>query len=138
MKTDMAIYMKNRRAKRRQHLIDSAGGKCQVCGSTESLEFDHRDRNTKLFILSGKALDKPMQVIEAEAAKCDLLCNTCHLAKTKTAGDNIVWRKPAKDCECGTPRGYWGGCRCDACKIAKRQYRASMIGFTDQFINILE
>lgn len=136
MKTNMAEYMRNRRVQRREQLISNVGGKCNRCGSSTDLEFDHRDRNTKLFTLSGKALDKPMHVILVEAAKCDLLCKVCHLEKTRQAKDNTVWRKSAKDCDCGTARGYWAGCRCSACKLAKSQYRKDLIGFTEQFIGV--
>ena len=45
MKTDMAQYMRERRRKRREQLINNAGSVCSRCGSTKELEFDHRDRN---------------------------------------------------------------------------------------------
>ena len=134
MKTDMAQYMRERRRKRREQLINNAGSVYSRCGSTKDLEFDHRDRNSKLFVLSGKALDKPFNLLLEEVAKCDLLCSSCHLEKTREAKDNIVWRKPAKECECGTARGYWGGCRCPECKLAKSQYRKGLINFTERFI----
>ena len=66
----------------REILIEKMGGKCIECGCTETLEFDHIDPSTKSFnIASGYT--KPKETLLAEVAKCQLLCNKCHIEKTK-------------------------------------------------------
>lgn len=76
--TNMKIYMQKRRWERREKLLDLSERICKNCGSIENLEFDHRDRTTKKFTLSGCALDKSWDEILLEHEKCDLLCNECH------------------------------------------------------------
>jgi hypothetical protein len=88
-----------------------------VCNTTEDLEFDHRDRVTKSFVLSGCYLDRSWNKILEEFAKCDLLCRNCHATKTNESRDlgNV-------------PHG--GGlsgkksCQCKPCKIRKAEYMA--------------
>ncbi len=75
--------MRRRRQQRRATLIEMAGGVCITCSSDQELNFDHRDPATKLFELSGCALDKAWAKILEEYAKCDLLCRPCHLVKTR-------------------------------------------------------
>jgi 5-methylcytosine-specific restriction endonuclease McrA len=55
---------------------------CLDCGSPEALEYDHREPTTKLFNVS-QGLYRPWAVLEAEAAKCDLVCRPCHRRRTK-------------------------------------------------------
>ena len=72
---------KLRRRARRQELVEYLGGSCVGCGATESLQFDHLDRQDKSFCI-GKALDYSMDRLKAEADKCQLLCYTCHEYKS--------------------------------------------------------
>jgi hypothetical protein len=66
----------------REILIEKLGGKCVECSCTETLEFDHIDSSTKSFnIASGYT--KPKEVLLEEVAKCQLLCNKCHIEKSK-------------------------------------------------------
>lgn len=71
---------------RRAMAMERLGGKCAHCGTTENLEFDHIDRDTKSFPIS-----KMWSVAEprflAELAKCQILCTPCHKAKTKAHRD---------------------------------------------------
>lgn len=72
-------YVKDHRAKRKQLLVQEAGGKCVRCGYDKclrALQFHHRDPSTKLFSLSGGI--KALTAMQAEAKKCDLLCANCH------------------------------------------------------------
>ena len=65
---------------RRDTLIAEAGGGCQTCGYRRSvcaLTFHHRDPSTKSFGISAK-WGSPLEVLRAEAQKCDLLCLNCH------------------------------------------------------------
>ena len=61
---------------------------CLDCGGTYppfAMDFDHRDPSTKLFDLragSGGIWLKSRQVLEAEVAKCDIVCANCHRVRT--------------------------------------------------------
>ena len=115
-------YQKDWLLDRRLAWIDSQGGMCVKCGSTERLEVDHIDPSTKslnprhLWSLSESNPER----IE-ELAKCQILCYVCHKKKTKLEqskeyihGDYGMYNKR--------------GCRCDLCKGAQasrmREYRA--------------
>lgn len=102
---------------RRQEWIESQGGVCAQCGSDDRLEVDHIDPTQKLTnprnIWSRNAGFRAM-----ELAKCQVLCNACHIEKTRAQ-----FARP-----CGTKACYERGCRCRPCKDAaaadKREYRA--------------
>lgn len=126
----MRTYMANRRARRLADLRQMLGGKCARCGTTDDLQFDHVDPSTKTFEISGRKLDGPWDDLLAEVAKCQLLCEPCHIKKT--AED-----RP----EC--PHGAWRyrryGCRCVTCEAGtkvgrerwnetRRQRRHSEVG----------
>lgn len=70
------------RHRRREKLINLAGGKCQKCNYNkciDALHFHHRDKTTKKFSLSGSAIThRTWTTILEEAKKCDLLCANCH------------------------------------------------------------
>lgn len=66
----------------REILLEKLGGKCVECGSTKALEFDHIDPKTKSFNISA-GYNKPKEVLEKELSKCQLLCNKCHIEKSK-------------------------------------------------------
>lgn len=91
------------------------GGKCTVCNSTENLEVDHIDPTTKDPYLKGRAgnafWSKSWKFIESELVKCQLLCDTCHNAKTAKENSSDVH---------GLTKYEKYGCRCDECKLAKR------------------
>ena len=78
----MNIYMKNRYKIRRQKLIDSLGGKCNVCNSSKNLELDHVDPSTKYKTIT-KLSSYSDKIWNEEIVKCQLLCKSCHLEKTK-------------------------------------------------------
>ncbi len=81
--------MSNRRARvesLKQHIFEHLSkNSCVDCGETDIvvLEFDHRDRNTKVravanLIHDGASLDK----LKSEIAKCDIRCANCHRRRT--------------------------------------------------------
>jgi transposase len=71
----------NRRRKVKEILVTEAGGKCQICGydrCVAALEFHHRDPEAKEFGLARRGITRAIEKVRAEAAKCVLLCATCH------------------------------------------------------------
>ena len=132
----MRHYMATRRLQRRETLVNLAGGKCSRCRSLKDLEFDHRDRTTRLFNLSGCHLDRSWAKIIEELAKCDLLCAECHKLKTKEAGDNPggvrgAGRGSGRVPEHGTAHMYIQyGCRCRHCQYARAEHRVGRIEYT--------
>ncbi len=110
---------------RRQQAIAYLGGKCARCGTAERLEFDHRDRATKTFTITGN-LNRRWEVLVQELDKCQLLCHDCHHAKTVECGEQGGgWNKKYETCPHGTTSGYappWN-CRCEECRAARREYR---------------
>ena len=131
----MAEYMKARRLKRRQDLVNLAGNKCGVCKATDNLEFNHIDRSTKLMTLSGKGLDGNWERILTELGKCELLCHDCHLRKTKEQHKNKEIRPWNSNKHLpyihGTVRTYSEiACRCIDCKYAKKIYREKLVDYS--------
>lgn len=132
----MQEYMKNRRMRRRQDLLDLRNNKCEKCGSSESLEFNHIDRSLKLFTLSGSGLDKNWDKILEELKKCELLCKEHHREYTRKQykeKEILIWNQ-GKYGEYihGTMRRYHEeNCRCDLCKLAKKKYRNKEIKYSE-------
>jgi hypothetical protein len=84
----------------REILIEKLGGKCVECGCTETLEFDHIDPSTKSFNIAA-GYTKPKEVLLEEVAKCQLLCNKCHIEKSKKDS-----KFRPKSCAGGRPLKY--------------------------------
>jgi 5-methylcytosine-specific restriction endonuclease McrA len=106
----MRNYMGERRAQRRADLIELLGGACQRCGTVEDLEIDHVYPEEKSFTMSGAALDRAWAKLLEEARKCQVLCASHHLEKTRIEGTTA---------EHGTPHMYlYHRCRCDPCSAA--------------------
>ena len=111
----MTIYLKERSAERRNALIWLAGGRCKHCGAEEDLQFDHIDKRSKEFNLSGNCLNKAWNKVYTEFLKCQLLCSPCHAKKTNIErGHASTWKH-------GTLTGY-RYCKCQRCKTAKSKY----------------
>lgn len=130
--TNMAVYMANRRKRRRDELIQMSGGKCVRCGSVDDLHFDHINPKQRSLRLNGKELDGSWENIVQEWRKCQLLCKVCHLAKTRENRENNKepWNKgKSKDGmllpEHGCERSYMRGCRCDECRKARHDARVA-------------
>jgi hypothetical protein len=100
---------KERKQRRRAHLLEMLGGKCVRCGTTDGLVFDHIDPSTKAFTIGGN-LERPWDVLLAEVRKTQLLCPPCH----KIKGTEDRPESPH-----GTIYRYSDlGCRCDLCRAA--------------------
>ncbi len=102
--------------KTRSRLIALLGAKCKICNSTEELQFDHIDPNTKEFDIASKTRSYAYHKLEREAEKCQLLCRSCHLDKTKgEAGYLKRWTNKPKLIH-GTVNTYRKHkCRCGIC-----------------------
>ena len=69
-----------RRERKRQAVL-SLGGVCKGCGlgfPARLFEFHHLDARTKDFAISADGILRSWSKIEAELAKCVLLCANCH------------------------------------------------------------
>ena len=58
---------------------------CIDCGYREAacaLDFDHRDPEHKLFTIS-QSMQRNLDLLLAEIAKCDVRCRNCHAIRTK-------------------------------------------------------
>ncbi len=68
---------------RKQKLIESMGGKCQICGYNKYLRalcFHHIDPVSKKISLDMRHLsNRSWKEVEIEAQKCQLLCMNCHM-----------------------------------------------------------
>ncbi len=70
-----------RRREIKRILVEEAGGACALCGYTgppRALHFHHVDPANKSFAVAGAGITRSLASSRAEAAKCVLLCATCH------------------------------------------------------------
>jgi len=103
-------YQAARSRQRRIEAIKLLGSKCVRCQSSESLEIDHINPDTKTLNWA-KMYGASEQRFLAELAKCQLLCKTCHIEKSiKEQGF-----QPRRH---GRESMYRHGCRCDLCRAA--------------------
>ncbi len=91
--------------------IEKLGGKCIDCGSSENLEFDHVDPETKERNISA-LLSYSKQKLEIELKKCVLRCSTCHSSRTKAQ----------REVSHGGGKTGKRGCYCTLCKPKKTEY----------------
>ena len=88
-------YAKRWYHERRAQYVEMLGGKCAECGATEELQFDHKDRKTKKFAI-GKLFTKAQEVVLEELKKCQLLCQPCHIEKSRpeiSAASKAMWAR---------------------------------------------
>lgn len=112
-KEEQNKYQKEWMRKRRQTWIDSQGGVCAKCGSDEKLEVDHIDRKLKTMPASN-IWSRSESVRELELENCQVLCTTCHQAKSSSERE---WSHGLT--------GYDNKkCRCEVCYEAKRDHNA--------------
>ena len=111
----MKEYQKLRYKKRRDSAIQALGGKCVHCGSLENLELDHIDANTKTYSV-GKIIGGGNKAkVQAELAKCQVLCKDCHIKKSYAEGDLY-------SVEHGGGTSGKKNCKCAPCKSKKAEY----------------
>jgi|SRR6516164_3517982 hypothetical protein len=130
---DRSEYDRGRYQAAKQQLIELLGGKCQVCGTTEDLQFDHVDPELKSFTITGR-WNRSQEELQAELDKCQLLCGPHHREKTKADGRlGGGWNKLPEDAfRCGMARTYLKRkCRCGPCKKAHSLYKKRLIGIDE-------
>ncbi len=69
------------RQRAKQRAVAAMGGACRSCGRSEpvaALEFHHLEPGRKEFAISTEGTPRSWPRIEAELAKCVLLCANCH------------------------------------------------------------
>lgn len=108
-------YNRQRHNRIRKEYIKTLGGKCVRCASKRNLHFDHIDASTKAYDVGAHLLDSRDKVM-AELAKCQLLCQRCHIAKTREGRGQADARKTH-----GTLSSY-RYCKCKKCKAANATY----------------
>lgn len=78
----------DRRAKWRRYIIETKAGKpCMDCGGEfpyYAMDYDHRPGGEKKFQLGNLAAPATLADVQAEIAKCDLVCAVCHRIRTWT------------------------------------------------------
>lgn len=128
----MAAYMKARYEHRRATAVAALGGHCAKCPNTERLEFDHIDPATKSMTIAKMWTASEVR-FQAELRKCQLLCVRHHLEKTLSERGFAEVKGRGVHGTLSAAR-YCGPPRCDACRLAHREYvavwRASGAGST--------
>ena len=104
-------YNRERYHKLKKEFQELLGGACVVCGTTESLEFDHIEEATKTMEV-GHMLKVSKERALAEVAKCQLLCTEHHKQKTTVY----------KSVEHGGGVSGKRNCKCDPCRERKNEY----------------
>lgn len=102
-------YQRQWKQKRRVQWLEE-NGPCVLCGSDEDMQIDHIDPDQKV---DHKIWSWSKARREAELAKCQILCYSCHKKKTEKE------RRPPH----GTNSRYTSKkfrCRCDLCREAHR------------------
>lgn len=117
-----SVYMKqwtnDFRTKRKSFAIEYLGGTCMRCGSVNDLEFDHIDPSTKVMVIS-KMWTSSREKFMEELKKCQLLCHSCHLEKSRKEGSLFhPWNRGKKT---HGPAYISHKCRCDICKQWQRE-----------------
>ena len=112
-------YQRQWVAKRRATWF-AENGPCVRCGTWDDLQLDHIDRTTKIHhvIWSWSSARR-----NAEIAKCQVLCQLCHLQKSKEYREGQYTRLVVDH---GSKTMYDShGCRCDLCRKAASAYKAA-------------
>ena len=90
-RTQRREYLKQRRALLKEEAKQKLGGKCEICGTTENLEFDHIDPKHKKYTVAN--ISCSLSEWWEEVAKCRLLCKEHH--------------KMLSDAEMSAKHDYW-------------------------------
>jgi 5-methylcytosine-specific restriction endonuclease McrA len=106
---EMREYMRSYRADRLSRARALLGGSCCRCGKKRGLHFDHIDPASKAAAVTS-LLHASNADFDAEVAKCQLLCATCHRVKGEEGGE-------AQRKQLHSLTAYKKGrCRCEICR----------------------
>lgn len=100
----------------RARALEYLGGVCVRCGYDRNLHFDHIDPSTKLFNVASR-FQRAFTSIIPEIEKCQLLCQDCHIIKTR---ENKEYSK--KEVPHGGGRSGKRHCQCELCREAKSHF----------------
>jgi len=73
---------RERYKQKKNEMVELLGGKCVGCGTTHNLEFDHIDRTQKEYNVTKFLKGTRCNLVE-EINKCQLLCKSCHIIKSR-------------------------------------------------------
>lgn len=77
-KEEQNAYQRNRVATKRSNFFEDKA--CISCGSKENLELDHINSKDKI---SHRIWSWSEERFKAELSKCQVLCNPCHIEKSR-------------------------------------------------------
>ncbi|GGJ58924.1 hypothetical protein [Glutamicibacter ardleyensis] len=106
-----SAYRARRYQSRMKAMIRLLGGHCAKCDSQTNLQFDHIDPRTKKFTIAERWDASPLVLIP-ELAKCQLLCEPCHIQKSAEE----------KSVEHGGGESGKRNCKCAPCRARKNEY----------------
>lgn len=124
----MRVYVLARYHRRRAAAIEQLGGACRRCGEKEGLTFDHVDPSTKLSTIGEMLAGASEERLQTELAKCQLLCDPCHIEKSRENGDFGGGHNRIVNPEHGTQVMFnRERCRCEPCLDWRRKYRKGAV-----------
>lgn len=82
-------YIQRKRLSRKAECLAYLGGACVRCGTTKNLEFDHIEPSTKEFEITTR-ITLSWDKLLPELDKTQLLCVSCHKAKTADDRKNVA------------------------------------------------
>ncbi len=90
-------YCKDRRVRTSQWLNEVKSRGCSRCGEKRlpCLDFHHRDPSTKSFDIGVRASAISLETLQAEVAKCDVICSNCH--RVLHASEKIAHRQTQQE-----------------------------------------
>jgi hypothetical protein len=74
------------------HIQKAKDKPCADCGDVfhyAAMQFDHRPGTIKLFAIGTKGKNYSIEKLDAEIAKCDVVCANCHALRTWTRRQEV-------------------------------------------------
>lgn len=100
MEWDRREFDRQRYFEKKDLLLDYLGRECMVCGSSDFIEFDHINPDSKSFSIMAR-WSAPLEVLLPEIEKCQPLCRDCHKAKSdRSLVDHGEGTQGKRGCKC--------------------------------------